>query len=96
LPLTGGPSDFDFEREPALAAAGGGAGAGGVASTFAGVRTLPCFALVQLASDGLAGAAPAQRGTSATARADEAEMTSSSDGRSKILMINHLASGTME
>jgi hypothetical protein len=85
LPLTAGPSDFDFDfdLEPALAAAGRGAGGGGIfAGIFAGTSTLPCLAFVQLASDGLGGAAAPESGTTQTAT------TSKSDGRSKTPMIN--------
>jgi len=86
LPLTGGPSDFVFDFPPALAlalavfcAGGGGGGA------LAGVSTLAFFAFVQLASDGLDGAAAPDGGTTQTPSAD---VTSRSDGRSKNLMIN--------
>jgi hypothetical protein len=64
------------------AAAGSGA-----AGTFAGTSTFPCFAFVQLASDGLDDAAAPARGTTQTARV-KANKTSRNDSRSKIPMIN--------
>jgi hypothetical protein len=86
LPLTAGPLDPDFPLDPTFAAAGGGAGAGGGgAGTLAGVSTLPCLAFVQLLSDGLAGAAAPESGTTQTTS------TSSSDSRSKTSMINQAA-----
>ena len=86
LPLTAGPLDPDFDREPALAAAGGGGAGAGGGGAFAGVSTLPCLAFVQLLSDGLAGAAAPESGTTQTA-----SDTSSSDSRSKTPMINQAA-----
>ena len=89
LPLTAGPLDPDFDLDPALAAAGGGAGAGARGGgAFAGVSTLPCLAFVQLLSDGLAGAAALESGTTQTANVDR---PSSSDSRSKTPMINQAA-----
>jgi hypothetical protein len=85
FPLTAGPSDFalDFDLEPAVAAAARGAGAGGAGGgAFEGVSTLAFFAFVQLASDGLDGAAAPESGTTQTAT------TRKSDGRSKTPMIN--------
>jgi len=91
LPLTLGPSDFpfDFVRESAaLADADRGAGAGGGGGgAFEGVRTLACFAFVQLDSDGFDGAATPESGMAQTTNA---EMTSRSDARSKNLMINRI------
>src|SRR4029079_13152501 len=81
-PRTDGPLYFVFERDPDPDAAARGAGGGGGA--FEGTRTLPCLALVQVASDGLDGAAAPGSGRSKTAGTDA---TSNSDGRSKSLMI---------
>jgi hypothetical protein len=93
LPLTGGPLDLELDLEPLLAAVarGGGAGGGGV---FDGFSTLAFFAFVQLESDGLVGAAVPERATTETAKANEAQATSSSDGRSKTPMINRFLDHT--
>src|SRR5204863_4734442 len=74
LPLTAGLSGFDFDLEPALvAAAREAAAAGGGAGTFAGTSTLPCLAFVQLASDGLAGAATPEIGTTQTKASSDSD-----------------------
>src|SRR5262245_24781487 len=98
LPLTLGPSDFPLDFPPALAAAGrdagaaaaGGGGGDGGGVAFAGSRTLACLAFVQLDSEGLARATPAESGMTHTARADR---TSRSDGRTKTAMITEPAVG---
>jgi hypothetical protein len=98
LPLTGGPSDFPFDFPPALAAAGrdagaaaAGCGAGaGAGVALAGSSTLACLAFVQLDSEGLAHATPAESGPTHTAHADR---TGTSDGRNKTPMITEAAVG---
>ena len=94
LPLTAGPSDPVFAREPALAAGVRWRRGRRWRRAFAGVSTLPCLAFVQLVSDGLAGAAAPESGTTQTANVDN-WTTSSSDGRTKTPMIDRFPRGAL-
>ena len=68
LAADGGAVGFRLRSGAGARGGGRGAGAGGGgAGTFAGTSTLPCLAFVQLASDGLDGAAAPESGTTQTA-----------------------------